>query len=157
MEEIDMKPSIFKSLGLILLLGIAGCANNNKVIAYQETDGRDIQQQMQTALNEWQQKHDYDAAVMRLERLSNYSGGGFEQTRLTILALIQLESGNRKAFIATTERLGSIINSYSYLNPQTRHVLTVAYAMQGKDSEKLPGRGYDSNRVQTIYRLLGAS
>jgi len=151
-----MKASIFKSIALILLFAMSGCASSgNRVIAQTETNGYAVQAQMQQAVSAWQQQHDYDAAMMQLNRLASYSGGGFQQARLTVTALIELERGNRQDFIRTANELAAGISGFSYVNAQTRHVLTVAYAMQDRDPSNLPGRGYDHRRVQAVYQLLG--
>ena len=113
------------------------------------------QQQVRQALDAWQQQHDYDTAVMRLEKLLDFYGGGFDQARLTALASIDLDQGNQQSFLETANQLGNGIGYFQYLNAQTRYVLTVAWAMEGKPAAKLPGRGYDDNRVHAIYTLLG--
>ena len=69
--------------------------------------------------------------------------------------MIHLERGNRQAFLHSANQLAAMISSFEFVEPQTRHVVTVAWAMQGKDASELPGRGYDNRRVATIYRLLG--
>jgi len=118
-------------------------------------DGEAIHSQISQAVNEWETSHDYDHAVMHLERLQGVSGGNIEQARLTALAMIHLERGNRQAFLQSANQLATMIGSFEFVEPQARHVLVTAWAMQGKSTSELPGRGYDDRRVQSTYRLLG--
>jgi hypothetical protein len=151
-----MKAKIIKSMGLLALVALSGCATTgSRVAAIPEAGGDVARQQVHMALDAWQQQHDYDTAVMRLEKLSGFTGGGFERARLTALASIHLEEGNRQAFLETANQIGNGVGYFQYLNAQTRYVLTVAWAMEGKPAANLPGRGYDDNRVHAIYTLLG--
>jgi len=145
----------YKLFFILGLLALSGCATDKQVISDPEADGYAVQQEVHQTLSDWQNNHDYDATVMRLEKLSRFSGGDFGQARQAALALVQFEHGDTAAFLRTAEHLTSNIGSYEYINPQIQHVLTVAYAMQGKAASELPGRGYDSNRVRMVYRLLG--
>ncbi len=151
-----MKASMFKATALLVVLGLTACAGKSHVDSASLSNDY-VHQQIEQALSLWQQQHDYDGAVMRLERLEGVSGGGIEQARLTALSLIYLERGNRQAFLHSANQLASMISSFEFVEPQARHVVTVAWAMQGKDASELPGRGYDDRRVATIYRLLGGA
>ncbi|MFQ5519227.1 MAG: hypothetical protein ACE5E3_04415 [Mariprofundus sp.] len=149
-----MKQSIFNVLVLLIGLGLTACAGKSQVVASGLSSDY-IHQQIESALSLWQQQHDYDNAVMRLERLDGMYGGGIEQARLTALSMIHFERGNRLAFIQYANRLATTISSFEFVEPQSRYVVTVAWAMQGKAESDLPGHGYDSQRVRTIYRGVG--
>jgi len=149
----------YKLMCALMLFVITGCGSHHSVVSSSSKSGSGYaaQQEARLVLSDWDKNHNYDYTIMSMEKLSRFRGGGFEQARLTALALVQLEYGDRSAFLQTAAQLNEIIHSYQYVEPQAQHVLTVSYAMQGKASSELPGRGYDSNRVQTIYRLLGVN
>jgi hypothetical protein len=131
---------------------LAGCAST----AETRQTSMQVKADVDQALEPWLVQRDYQTAVMRLHQLGErYDWGSEEKDRLTAIALIQLKKGEVPAFIQTANQLSSMIEPTDYINSQLQHVFTVAFAMQGKSSSELPGRGYDSSQVRVTYELLG--
>jgi hypothetical protein len=132
-------------------LALTGCASQptGPGDAYRATSD------VNYAASAWREQGDYASAVGGLERaLEDYSGDTFEQSTLTVLALVHLEHGNREAFLDTAERLEARIGNREYIPQETQFVMTVAAAMNEEPRSELPGRGYDAAMGRSVYGLL---